>query len=174
MVKLNTKDIYMDKYMDTDIDELRIFFQEVNDEGSLVNEIDLPKDYIKIRSRTIWYLTGYLRTSGVKDLYYTYIKENHLFKDDYLYISYDKKIEGIKGKYSNDEVRNFDFFICGGDIIKVLYAIEKNSDIDTTEIRNKIKEKFEWWKENEQEDYKRSFGGKKIDDIFEYYEKNIK
>lgn len=44
MVKLNTKDIYMDKYMDTDIDELRIFFQEVNDEGSLVNEIDLPKD----------------------------------------------------------------------------------------------------------------------------------
>ena len=139
-----------------------------------IKEIDLPKDYIKIRNRTIWYLTGYLRTSGVKDLYYTYIKENHLFKDDYLYISYDKKIEGIKGKYSNDEVRNFDFFICGGDIIKVLYAIEKNSDIDTTEIRNKIKEKFEWWKENEQEDYKRSFGGKKIDDIFEYYEKNIK
>ena len=139
-----------------------------------IKEIDLPKDYIKIRSRTIWYLTGYLRTSGVKDLYYTYIKENHLFKDDYLYISYDKKIEGIKGKYSNDEVRNFDFFICGGDIIKVLFAIEKNSDIDTTKIRNKIKEKFEWWKENEQEDYKRSFGGKKIDDIFEYYEKNIK
>lgn len=139
-----------------------------------IKEIDLPKDYIKIRSRTIWYLTGYLRTSGVKDLYYTYIKENHLFKDDYLYISYDKKIEGITGKYGNDEVRNFDFFICGGDIIKVLFAIEKNSDIDTTEIRNKIKEKFEWWKENEQEDYKRSFGGKKIDDIFEYYEKNIK
>ena len=55
-----------------------------------------------------------------------------------------------------------------------MYEIEKNSDIDTTEIRNKIKEKFEWWKENEQEDYKRSFGGKKIYDIFEYYEKNIK
>ncbi|MDO5804570.1 MAG: hypothetical protein Q4P35_05540 [Clostridia bacterium] len=48
MVKLNTKDIYMDKYMDTDIDELRIFFQEVNDEGSLVNEIDLPKDVMSV------------------------------------------------------------------------------------------------------------------------------
>lgn len=42
----------------------------------------------------------------VKDLYYTYLKENHLFKDDYLYISYYKK---IKGKYGNDEVRYFDF-----------------------------------------------------------------
>lgn len=48
MVKLNTKDIYMDKYMDTDIDELRIFFQEVDDEGSLVNEIDLPKDIMSV------------------------------------------------------------------------------------------------------------------------------
>lgn len=102
-----------------------------------IKEEDLSKDYIKIRSRTIWYMTGFVKTSGVKDLYYTYLKENHLFKDDYLYISYYKKIEKIKGKYGNDEVRYFDFFICGGDIIKVLFAIEKNSDIDTTEIRNK-------------------------------------
>ncbi len=135
-----------------------------------IKKEDLPKDYIQFKSRSIWYMTGYLKTSGVKDLYYIYTKENHLFKDDYLYISYDKKIEEIKGKYGNDEVRYFDFFISGGDIIKILFAIEKNSDIDTTKIRNKIKEKFEWWKENEQDDYERSFGGKKIDDIFEYYE----
>lgn len=90
-----------------------------------IKEEDLSKDYIKIRSRTIWYMTGFVKTSGVKDLYYTYLKENHLFKDDYLYISYDKKIEKIKGKYGNDEVRYFDFFISGGDIIKVLFAIEK-------------------------------------------------
>lgn len=138
-----------------------------------IKEEDLSKDYIKIRSRTIWYMTGFVKTSGVKDLYYTYLKENHLFKDDYLYISYDKEIEKIKGKYGNDEVRYFDFFICGGDIIKVLFAIEKNSDIDTTEIRNKIKEKFEWWKTNEQNDYRRSFRGKEIEDIFEYYEKTL-
>ena len=138
-----------------------------------IKEEDLSKDYIKIRSRTIWYMTGFVKTSGVKDLYYTYLKENHLFKDDYLYISYDKKIEKIKGKYGNDEVRYFDFFISGGDIIKVLFAIEKNSDIDTTEIRNKIKEKFEWWKTNEQNDYRRSFRGKEIEDIFEYYEKTL-
>ena len=49
-----------------------------------IKKEDLPKDYTEIRSRTIWYMTGFVKTSGVNDLYYTYIKENHLFKDDYL------------------------------------------------------------------------------------------
>ena len=39
-----------------------------------IKEEDLPSDYIKFKSRSIWYMTGYLKTSGVKDLYYTYIK----------------------------------------------------------------------------------------------------
>jgi calcineurin-like phosphoesterase family protein len=134
-----------------------------------IKEEDLPSDYIKFKSRSIWYMTGYLKTSGVKDLYYTYIKENHLFKDDYLYISYDKKIEEIKDEYGYEEIRYFDFFICGNDIIDILFAIEKNSNIDTTKVRNKIKEKFEWWKENEVDDYKSFFGGKEVNDIFEYY-----
>ena len=38
-------------------------------------------------------MTGYIRTSGVVDIGYTYIKENHLFKDDYLYISYKEKLK---------------------------------------------------------------------------------
>lgn len=136
-----------------------------------IKKEELPKDYVEFKSRTIWYMTGYLKTSNVKDLYYSYIKENHLFKDDYLYISYDKKIEKVKNRYGNEEIRYFDFFLCGNDIIDVLFSIEKNSDIDTTNIRNKIKEKFEWWKENETEDYKRWSNGKNIDDIFEYYRK---
>lgn len=134
-----------------------------------IKEKDLPEDYTKFKSRTIWYTIGYIKTSGVKDLYYTYIKENHLFKDDYLYISYDKKIEEYKDKYGCEEIRNYDFLFCGNDILKVLFDIEKNSNIDTKKIRNKIKEKFEWWKENEQNDYKRWFKGKEVTDIFEYY-----
>ena len=133
-----------------------------------IREEDLPKDYIKFQSRTIWYLTGFLRTSGVKDLYYTYIKENHLFKDDYLYISYDKKIEKVKDKYGYNRIINYDFLICGNNNIDVLFAIEENSNIDTRKVRNKIREKFEWWKENEKEDYKSCFKEKEVD-IFEYY-----
>ena len=77
-----------------------------------IKEKDLPEDYTKFKSRTIWYTIGYIKTSGVKDLYYTYIKENHLFKDDYLYISYDKKIEEYKDKYGCEEIRNYDFLFC--------------------------------------------------------------
>lgn len=136
-----------------------------------IKEEDLPKDYIKFRSKTIWYSTGFVKTSGVKDLYYDYTKENHLFKDDYLYISYDRKIERTKDEFGFDEIRYFNVSISGWDSIKVLLAIEKNSTIDTTEVRNKIKEKFNWWKENEQKDYLRAFSGKNVNDIFEYYEK---
>ena len=50
---------------------------------------DLPDDYIPIHSRVIWYMRGFLRTSGITDMKYTYVKENHLFKDDYIYISYE-------------------------------------------------------------------------------------
>lgn len=138
-----------------------------------IKEEDLPEEYTKFKSKTIWYMTGYLKTSGIVDIDYEYTKNNHLFKDDYLYISYDKKIEIVKGKYGNDEVRNFDFMICGVDLIKVLFAIEKNSNIDTTEVREKIKEKFEWWKKNEVDAYKSFFGGMDVKDIFEYYKGKI-
>lgn len=162
--KLNRRNWQIDE------DENGYLYSEGRNLTKLKKE-DLTVDYIEFRSRTIWYMDGYLKTSGVKDLFYEYRKDNHLFKNDYLYISYDRKIEEIKDEYGGEELRYFDFIICGGNIIKVLLAIEKNSDIDTTEVRNKIKEKFKWWKENEQDDYKRSFEGKEIDDIFMYYEK---
>ena len=60
-----------------------------------IKEEDLPKDYTEVRSRTIWYMKGFVKTSGVKDLYYTYIKENHLFKDDYKRYFEGKEITDI-------------------------------------------------------------------------------
>ena len=132
---------------------------------------DLPDDYVKFQSRTIWYLTGYLKTSGVKDLYYSYMKINHLFKDDYLDISYNDKIKVETDEYGFKRTINYDFTICGNDIIPVLFAIEKNSSINTTAIRKKIAEKFEWWKEHEKDDYERISHGEEINDIFEYYKK---
>ena len=53
---------------------------------------DLPEDYIKISSRVIWYMKGYLRTSGIVDMMYRWVREYHLFKDDYIYISYQELI----------------------------------------------------------------------------------
>lgn len=141
-------------------------------EGRYLTKIkkdDLPTDYIEIHSRTIWYMDGFIKTSGVKDLFFEYRKDNHFLKNDYLYISYDKKIEEVKDEYGNDEVRYFDFIICGGDVLSILLNIEKNSSIDTTIVKNKINEKFRWWKDNYRNDYIGSYGEKEILDIFEYY-----
>ena len=57
-----------------------------------IKEEDLLEDYIEFRSRVIWYMIGYLKTSGVVDMDYKALKINHLFKDDYLYISYKEKL----------------------------------------------------------------------------------
>lgn len=56
---------------------------------------DLPEDYLEIHSRVIWYMTGFIKTSGVKEIKYTWMKENHLFKDDYVYLSYSKPIRKL-------------------------------------------------------------------------------
>lgn len=86
---------------------------------------DLTEDYIEFRSRDIWYMTGYIRTSGVVDIGYTYIKENHLFKDDYLFISYKEKLKFEKSKFGFCEFINYDICICGNSIIPILLAIKK-------------------------------------------------
>lgn len=130
---------------------------------------DLPEDYVKFSSRTIWYMDGYVKTSGVVDIYYTSLKINHLFKDDYLDVSYTNKIKLKRTEYG-EQTSGYDFSICGNDIIPVLLAIEKYSpNLDTSRARQQITDKFNWWKKNCREDYERWFSGKEIDDIIKYF-----
>jgi hypothetical protein len=110
---------------------------------------------------------GYLKTSGVKDVGYKALKINHLFKDDFIYISYKDKL-----KYETDEegyisISNYDIRISGNSIIPILLSIEKYSDVDTSNVRKLILEKFEWWKQKYSDDYNECF--KNNEDIFEYY-----
>ena len=113
-------------------------------------------------------MTGYIRTSGVVDIGYTYIKENHLFKDDYLYISYKEKLKFEENKLGTLQYVNYDMSICGNSIIPILLAIEVNSNVDINIVKEKIYEKVEWYKNNYKEDYIRQFGNENTD-IFEYY-----
>ena len=53
-----------------------------------IQEKDLPEFYCKIHSRSIWYMQGYIKTADVKYIEYSYVDENHMFKDDFIYISY--------------------------------------------------------------------------------------
>lgn len=69
---------------------------------------DLPEDYLKIHSRVIWYMQGYLKTSGIVDMKYTWMKENHLFKDDYIYISYKEPLQAEKNSWGHIKYTNYD------------------------------------------------------------------
>ena len=119
---------------------------------------DLPEDYIKIHSRAIWYMRGYLKTSGIVDMYYTYCKENHLFKDDYIYLSYNKKLHLETTEWGVVKVVDYDVCICGNDIIDIVLAAEKYSGIDTSSVRARIEEKRIWLRDNEPDEYQMAVG----------------
>lgn len=133
-----------------------------------IRKEDLPEDYIRFHSRVIWYMFGYVKTSEVVDIGYKSLKINHLFKDDYLYISYKEKLKQEKNWLGFEDYVNYDFCVCGNDIIRILLAVEKFSNVDTSQVRKQIIDKFNWWKENCSDDYIRSFGEKDVD-VFEEY-----
>ena len=137
-----------------------------------IEEKDLPEYYCRIHSRSIWYMEGFIKTSDVKYIEYKYIDENHMFKDDYIYISYNKPIRTTKNSWGRINFIDYDIHISGNDIIPILFFIEKYSpDVKTDHVRRKIKEKFNLFKAHYYDDFKRQF--KDDDDIFECYKQHM-
>ena len=132
-----------------------------------IKKEDLTEDYIEFRSRVIWYMTGYLKTSGIVDIDYKALEINHLFKDDYLYISYKEKLKSEKNSWGYEKFVNYDICICGNDIIPIVLAIKKYSNLDIDNVKQKIQNKVNWYRENCKDDYIRQFGDREID-IFEF------
>lgn len=77
-------------------------------------------------------MNGYLKTSVIVDMAYRYCKENHLFKDDYIYISYKEKLIMKTDRYGFTDYTNYDVCVCGNDIIDIVLGAEKYSGFDTT------------------------------------------
>ncbi|MCR4611237.1 MAG: hypothetical protein K5644_04995 [Lachnospiraceae bacterium] len=134
-----------------------------------ITAADLPEDYLRIHSRVIWYMYGYIKTSGIVDMGYTWMKENHLFKDDYIFISYKEKLKTKVDKWGFKDYINYDLCVCGNDIIKIVLAAEKYSDVDTSEVRKEIEKKRIWLRDNEPEEYDRMVG--EDEDIFILWKK---
>ena len=92
---------------------------------------------------------GYLSSRNVKYLVYKpNMFFNHVFKDDMLYISYDKPItEMVVPSFSGTTTvfDGYDYAISGGQILEFLEKVEKYSDFDTSEIGKKLIEKVEWF-----------------------------
>lgn len=99
-------------------------------------------------------MKGYLRTSGIVDMKYTWVRENHLFKDDYIYISYHGPLKEVTSRWGFRDIEDYDICVCGNDIIDIVLAAEKHSSFDTSGVRTEIEIKRVWLRDNEPEYYK--------------------
>jgi len=140
---------------------------------------DLPEDYIKCHARVFWYLFGFVKTSGVKSVAFTYCKENHVFKDDYLYIGYQGPLVPVYSEYLEGYICDYkdgehsSLCVDGSDIVRLVLAIEKYSpDVDTSEVRRLIDEKIEYLRTKETDYYKSCFNTTEKIDIFELWGKD--
>ena len=116
-------------------------------------------------------MDGWVKTSGVKSVDFTYMDENHLLKDDYLYISYDSIITREKNEYYyKPQPVNYYMAISGNDTIKLIKGIEKYSpECDTKKVRELVYEKMRLFREHYPEDWKRIFGTDEYVDVFEVF-----
>ncbi len=112
---------------------------------------DLPEWYV---FGYLYKCHGYISAAGVKDLLYRPSKfSNHMFKDDFLYISYNKPIQNRDRGIV--EITDCDERIYGWLIVSFLEAVEKYSSYDISEIKAAIEEKRKWFKETYPDDYAR-------------------
>ena len=116
---------------------LREFVRIESPEGYLLS----PGKYRTYKTKILptdlpeWYVYGYYRPQK---------HWNHMFKDDFLFVSYDKPIT-----HTGDTVMSYkghDELIYGGMIIDFLLAAEKYSGYDITEIKEQIEDKRLWLK----------------------------
>ena len=134
--------------------KLREFVRVESSEGYLL----LSGKYRQYKTKILpsdlpeWYVYGYfykrhgyMSAKGIKDLAYRPQKHwNHMFKDDVLFISYEKQIT-----HTGDTVTSFDGYdelIFGRTIIVFLLAAEKYSGYDITGIKQQIEDKRMWLK----------------------------
>jgi hypothetical protein len=106
---------------------------------------DLPPWYVE---GYCYHQHGYFSAKGVKDLlYHPSHFTNHIFKDDHLYVSYDKPISSVMDRGIMD-ARDYDEVLHGWLIVRFIKMVDQYSDFDTTPIKRQINEKLAWYQEN--------------------------
>lgn len=105
---------------------------------------DLPEWYIE---GCMYSGQGYICAKGVKHLVYdpNYTFTNHLFKDDYLFISYDQEITPVKTDLGTSWFEGYDHMLRGWMLVHFIEAVKKYSDFDTTAIEQEIERKKAWY-----------------------------
>ena len=117
---------------------------------------DLPEYYCEVQRYGNRY--DIINASGVVDIAYSWVKENHFMKDSVLRISYTGELKPYYEKYNinGKEVVSFspsytneDEMIFGNSIFKFLAYCKKYSRISLNKVRKSFIEQCEWLKNNE-------------------------
>lgn len=110
-----------------------------------IRKENLPEYFIK---GTYYRTEGYASAKDVKHMIYKpNMSINHMFRDDCLYVSYDKEITNKQTDYGIEYV-GYDIIIWGWQIIEFLKAAEKYSNYDISEIKQQIELKRQTFKNN--------------------------
>lgn len=116
---------------------------------------------------------GYMRINHIKGLWYQpCYHTNHMFKDDFLYISYHHPITSCPSLYTfspQPEQTEYDEFVSGYTIIWFLSKVEIDTLYQDHDIWGQIEEKRAWFKSNYPEDYRHEVRVPDTETFYGYY-----
>ena len=140
-------------YMETPIG--RRAFEEYHSDGTLLAHGHY-KTKIYASDLPPWFLYGYLYKRhgfmSAKDVKYLLYKpnyhfDNHLYKYDTLFISYEKPITPMTYDDNFDWFDGYDYVLDGNAMERFLDLVDQYSDCDTSSIRAEMEKKKAWYKE---------------------------
>lgn len=106
---------------------------------------DLPDWYV---GGYMYKRHGYMSAKGVKYLLYKpNYSTKHLFKDDLLFISYDKEITATKDETGSTMYEGYEHVLSGAVIVEFVATAAKYSGYDIETIKSEIEKKKEWYYE---------------------------
>src|SRR5574344_1098155 len=125
-------------------------------------EADLPRSFVKLMSPSN--IEQFVQAKGVVDIQYHWVKENHVFKDSCIFVSYTNKSDedDFISNYDKSELQIFD-----DDIFTFLSAAKHYSNFDVSKVLDELKAQLNWLSKNEKDTYLSSGIDKdKIDEWF--------
>lgn len=90
-----------------------------------------------------------IKSTGIKDLKYSWVKENHFMKDSVLKVSYTGEICEKQTNSFFKDYTNVDVMVFGTSILKFLAYVKSYSNYDISHIKSEFIRHCEWLKEHE-------------------------
>lgn len=111
---------------------------------------DFESGYCSVNTKSFWYMDGFIKTTDIVDVVYKPTMINHLFKDDNLYISYNKPIEKVKDRFGFTYYDGYDVCVCGNCIVDLIKSIDGNNPAlksKVTALKRAVNKKVRWYYE---------------------------